>query len=398
MRRRALLGASAASLAVGRARAADKPIRIGVLNDQSGPYADVNGPGSVVAARLGVEAMGGSALGLPVEVLVGDHQNKPDIAVAIARKWFDEDGVDVVMDLANSAVALAMLDVVKQRNKISIPVGAITSELSGKSCSANSVQWAQDSWSNSVSTVRAFMEKGIKSFFYITVDYAFGIAIETDGKREIERLGGKFAGSVRHPTGTADYSSYLLQAQGSGAQVVVFANAGADTIAAIKQAHEFGLTPAQTLAAPNIYLTDIHALGLPMAQGLSYVTSWYWDMDDPSREWAKKFHAKIGKMPNDLQAAVCSATMHYLKGLAKSGTRESLATLAAMRALPVEDFFAKHGVIRADNKMVFDRYVARVKAPGESKGAWDYLALTGKVPAEQAFRPLADGGCPLVKA
>ncbi len=395
--RRTLLGAGAAIVAAGSARAAAGPIRIGVLNDQSGPYADVNGPGSVAAARLAVEEFGGAALGMPVEVLAGDHQNKPDIALAIANRWFDEEGVDVAMDLANSAVALALQDVVRQRGKISIPVGAITSDLSGKACSPNAIQWAQDSWSNSVSLVRALMQKGIDSFYYITVDYAFGISIVTDGEREIQRLGGRFAGSIRHPTGTSDFSSYLLAAQASGAKAVVLANAGTDLITAIKQAHEFGLTDSQTLGAPNIYLTDIHALGLQMAQGLSYVTSWYWDMDEPSRAWAKKFYARIGKMPNDLQAAVYSATLHYLKGVAKSGTRDALQVIGAMRAMPVEDCFAKHGTIREDNKMVFDRYTARVKKPAESKADWDFLELTAKVPADQAFRPLSEGGCALVK-
>ncbi len=396
-RRQLLLGATATAAAGfgRRARAAGAPIRIGVLNDQSGPYADINGPGSVVAARLAVEEFGPEVLGLPIEILVGDHQNKPDTAMTIARQWFAEGGVDVVADLANSAVALALQDLVRERDTISIPVGAITSELNGKFCSPNSLQWAQDSWSNSVPLIGELMKKGIDSFFYVTVDYAFGIAIEQDGKTEIERLGGKFLGSVRHPTGTTDFSSYLLSAQASGAKAIVLANAGSDLITALKQAGEFGIT--QTLSAPSIYLSEINGAGLEATQGLTYIESWYWDMDEPSRAWAKKFQAKLGKMPNNLQAAVYSCTLHYLKGLQKSGTRESLATIAAMKTMPVTDCFAKHGVIRADNKMVFDRYLARVKTPAESKGKWDYIKLGDTIPADRAFRPLAQSACPMVK-
>jgi branched-chain amino acid transport system substrate-binding protein len=395
--RRTLLGtALAAGLTINptRSRAADgAPIRIGVIGDQSGPYADVAGPGSVEAARLAAEDVGGKVLGRPVEVLAGDHQNKSDIGVAIAREWLGPGGVDMILDMGNSAIALAIQGIVRSANRVAIPVSAVTSDLSGKACSPNSIEWAQDNWSNSVALIRALRAAGRKTFFFVTVDYAFGIELESSATAEINRSGGKVVGSVHHSLDTTDFSSFLLQAQSSGADVVVFASAGANLITAIGQANEFGITAKQVVTAPSFYLSDVHAIGLERAQGLLLVQSWYWNLDDTTRAWAKRFFERRKRMPNDIHAADYSATLHYLRGIAKAGTDEAGAVIAAMRATPVNDIFTKSGVIRPDNKMVFNRYLTKVKTPQASKAPWDYLDVVATIPADQAFRSIAEAGC-----
>ncbi len=395
-RRAVLAGGIAVSLAGRRARAAE-PFRIGVLADMSGTYADVSGPVSVVAARLAVEDFGGSVLGRPIEVLSADHQNKSDVGVAIAREWLGPQNVGLIVDIGNSSVALALQGLVRDADRVAIPVSAVSSDLTGKACSPNSIHWAQDNWSNSVALVRALRKAGKKTFFFVTVDYSFGLSLESDAAAEVRKSGGKVLGAVRHPLNTTDFSSYLLQAQASGADVVVFASAGTDTVTAIEQAHEFGLTPRQVLTAPSFYLATAYAIGLAKAQGLQVMQSWYWDSNDITRAWAKRFFARRQRMPNDSHAADYSAVAHYLQAVAKVGSNEGRAVIAAMRAAPIHDMFTQDGRIREDNKMVFTRDLMRVKAPAESHGPWDLLALVGTIPPDQAFRPLDEGDCPLVK-
>ncbi len=380
-----------------RARAAE-PFRIGVLADMSGAYADVGGVNSVVAARMAVEDFGGSVLGRPIEVLSADHQNKTDIGVAIAREWLGPRGVGMILDMGNSAIALALQGLVRDADRVAIPVSAVSSDLTGKACSPNSIQWAQDNWSNGVALIRALRKAGKQTFFFVTVDYSFGLSLESDAAAEVRRSGGKVLGAVRHPLNTTDFSSYLLQAQASGADVVVFASAGTDTVNAIEQAHEFGLTPRQVLTAPSFYLATAYAIGLAKAQGLQVMQSWYWDTSDATRAWAKRFYARRQRMPNDVQAADYSAVGHYLRAVAAVGSDEGRAVVAAMRAAPVNDVFTADGRIREDNKMVFTRYLMRVKAPAESHGTWDLFALVAAIPPDQAFRPVSEGGCPFVKA
>ncbi len=394
--RRVLLTGGLA-LAAAPARAAE-PVRIGVLADMSGPYADIGGPGSVEAARMAVADFGGSVLGRPIEVLAADHQNKTDVGVSIAREWLGPRGVGLILDMGNSAIALALQGLVREANRVAIPVSAVTSDLTGKACSPNSIQWAQDNWSNGVALMRALRKAGKRTFFFVTVDYSFGISLENDAAAEVRRSGGQVVGAVRHPLNTTDFSTYLLKAQASGADVVVFASAGTDTVTAIEQAHEFGLTPRQVLTAPSFYLSTAHAIGLEKAQGLQVMQSWYWDLTDATRAWAKRFYASRQSMPNDVHAADYSAVGHYLKAVAKVGGLDGRAVIAAMRAAPIHDVFTADGRIREDNKMVFTRDLMRVKAPAESKGPWDLLALVGTIPPDQAFRPVSEGGCPFVKA
>ena len=394
--RRALLGAGLALAAAGRARAAE-PFRIGVLADMSGAYADVGGPGSVEAARMAVEDFGGHVLGRPIEVLSADHLNKTDVGVAVAREWLGPKQVNLILDMGNSAIALAVQGLVRDADRVAIPVSAVTSELTGKACSPNSIQWAQDNWSNGVALMRALRKAGRQTFFFVTVDYSFGLSLEADARAEVLRSGGKVLGAVRHPLNTTDFSSYLLQAQASGADVVVFASAGTDTVTAIEQAHEFGLTPKQVLTAPSFYLATAHAIGLQKAQGLLVMQSWYWDSNAETRAWAQRFFARRQRMPNDVQAADYSAVGHYLRAVAKTGTAQGRDVIAAMRAAPVKDVFTQDGSVRADNKMVFTRDLMRVKTPAQSHGPWDLLELVATVPPDQAFRPLNEGGCPMVK-
>ena len=397
--RRALLGGGVALAAAAGSRAhAAEPFRIGVLADMSGAYADVGGPGSVVAAQLAVEDFGGQVLGRPIEVVSADHLNKTDVGVAIAREWLGPKHVNLILDMGNSAIALAVQGLVRDANRVAIPVSAVTSELTGKACSPNSIQWAQDNWSNGVALMRALRKAGKKTFFFVTVDYSFGLSLEADARAAVLRSGGKVLGAVRHPLNTTDFSSYLLQAQASGADVVVFASAGTDTVNAIEQAHEFGLTPKQVLTAPSFYLSTAHAIGLQKAQGLLVMQSWYWNSDDQTRAWAKRFFARRQRMPNDVHAADYSAVGHYLRAVAKTGTAQGREVIAAMRAAPVKDVFTQDGTIRADNKMVFTRDLMRVKTPAQSHGEWDLFELVTTVPPDQAFRPLHEGGCPMVKS
>ena len=398
--RDAMLGMSTAVMLSGVAFAAGDTIRIGVLNDQSGPYADFQGIGSVLAAQMAVEDYGGKAAGRKVEVLSADHQNKTDVGATIARQWIDTGGVDMIADLPNSAVALAVSNVVRDKNKVLIGSGAGTSELTGKQCSPNTVHWTYDTWALGHSLAHAVVQRGGKSWFFITADYAFGHDLERQASEQVAKDGGKVLGAVRHPINVPDFSSYLLQAQSSGAQVVGLANAGADETNAIKQAAEFGLTPQQTIVGLVFDLNNVPSIGLPAAQGLLTVNAWYWDINDSSRAWAKRFEERHPKhdMPNQHQAGVYSGTLQYLKAVDKLGSAEDgKAVVAAMKAIPIDDSLFGKGQVREDGRAVHAMYLLQVKAPAQSKGKWDVFNVLATIPGEEAFRPLAEGGCPLVK-
>jgi branched-chain amino acid transport system substrate-binding protein len=388
----------AAPLPAAVAQISDGVVKIGVLNDQSGLYADLGGPGSVIAAQMAVEDFGGTVLGKPIEIVSADHQNKADIGASIARQWFDADKVDMAIDFDNSAVALAVEQLAKERNRIAIATAVGTTDFTGKACSPTGISWTYDSYALTTSLARAVMKKGLDTWFFLTVDYAFGHSLEADTTRAVLASGGKVVGSVRHPLNTADFSSYLLQAKASGAKVVALANGGGDMINATKQANEFGLPQGgQTVVSLLIFITDVHSLGLQAAQGLTFVTAFYWDRDDETRAWSQRFFARHQAMPTMPQASVYSAIQHYLKAIAAAGTDETTAVMKKMRELPVNDFYARNGHIRIDGRLMHDMYLAQVKSPAESKGPWDYYKILGTVPAEQAFRSLEEGGCPLVK-
>jgi len=371
-----------------------------VLTDLSGPYADFAGPGSVLATRMAIEDQGGKVLGRPVEVVSGDHQNKPDVGAALARRWIDTDRVDMVIDMPNSSVALAVQQVGRERSRIIINSSASTTELTGRQCSPVGFHWTSDSYALSTGTTRAVMRQGGKSWYYLTVDYEGGYALERGSEGVVKAEGGQSLGRARHPLNTSDFSSFLLQAQASRAQVVALANAGTDTINAIKQAGEFGLTKqGQRLVGIFVNVNDIKALGLPTAQGVVAMEAWYWDRDEETRAFAARFAERNrGTVPSQYQAGIYSAVRHYLKAIEAAGTDEAMAVAARMRALPVNDVFTKNGRVRADGRHVHDLYLVEVKTPAESKEPWDYYKILATVPGEQAFRPLKDGGCPFVKA
>jgi branched-chain amino acid transport system substrate-binding protein len=372
-------------------------VKIGVMNDQSGLYADLAGQGSVEAARMAVEDFGGSVNGAPIEVLSADHQNKPDVGSNIVREWIDVQDVDVVVDVPTSSVALAVTEIVKEKDRVFLVSGAATTELTGAACSPNTIHWTYDTYALAVGTGRAMVQEGGDSWFFITADYAFGHQLEADTAAIVEKEGGQVLGSVRHPLSSSDFSSYLLQAQGSGAKVIGLANAGTDTTNAIKQANEFGITQAgQQLASLLMFLTDIDALGLDVAQGLVMTTGFYWDMNEETRAWSERFNERAGQMPTMVQAGVYSAVTHYLNAVKEVGSDQAKAVVDQMRATPVNDFFAKDGRVREDGRMVHDMYLAQVKTPEESKGRWDYLKILRTIPADQAFLPIEESTCPLV--
>jgi branched-chain amino acid transport system substrate-binding protein len=372
-------------------------VRIGVLNDQSGLYADLAGQGSVTAARMAVEDFGGQVLGKPIEILSADHQNKPDVGSNIVRQWIDTNDVDVIVDVPTSSVALAVQEITRENNRVFLISGAASTDLTGAACSPTSVHWTYDTYALAVGTGRAMVEEGGDSWFFITADYAFGHSLEENTARVVRENGGEVVGTVRHPLSNADFSSYLLQAQGSGAEVIGLANAGADTTNAIKQANEFGIVQGgQQLAGLLLFISDVHSLGLDVAEGLVLTTGFYWDMDEQTREWSQRFFEQHGAMPTMVQAGVYSSVMHYLKAIEEAGTDEAQAVVAQMKEMPVNDFFARNGQIRADGRLVYDMYLAEVKTPSESEGPWDYYNILRTIPGDEAYRPLAEGGCPLV--
>jgi branched-chain amino acid transport system substrate-binding protein len=387
----ACFGVSAA-----RAQISDDVVRIGVLNDQSGLYADLGGPGSVVAAKMAVEDAGGTVLGKPVEIVFADHQNKSDVGAAIARQWFEVGKVDMAIGFDNSAVALAVEQLAADKNRIAIAGAVGSTAFTGKSCTANEASWIYDSYALTTSLAKSIVAEGLDTWFFITVDYAFGHSLEADASNAVKAAGGKVLGSVRHPLNTADFSSYLLQAQASGAKVVAFANGGGDMVNATKQANEFGLTKNQAMVTLLVFISDVHSMELKAAQKLKFVTAFYWDRDEETRAWSKRFFEKQNRMPTMPQAATYSAIRHYLGAIAAAGTDEAKAVMVKMRERPVNDFYVKNGHLREDGRLVHDMYFAQVKTPAESTKPWDYYKILGTIPGDQAFRSLADSGCPLV--
>lgn len=380
------------------AAAQDRAIKIGVLDDMTGPYADNTGPGDLQAVRMAVADFGGTVLGKPIEVVSADMQNKVDIGVGIARQWFDQDNVDMIIGVPHSAIALGVVKLAEQKNRVFLPTGAATAELTGKACSPLTVHWVYDTYGQSKTLVNALTRQGGDSFFFITVDYAFGHALEQNASEFVKAAGGKVLGSARHPLNTADFSSYLLQAQTSKAKVLMMANGGADITNAIKQAKEFGLDRAgQRLAAPLIQFPEIRSLGLKTAQGLLMASPFYWDMNPDARAFSDRFAKERGAPPTMIQAGTYGATVHYLKAVKAAGTDEAKAVMAKMRELPINDFMTKNGRIREDGRVIRDMYLMQAKAPEESKGEWDLAKIVATVPGDQAFRPLAEGGCPHVK-
>ncbi|MCK1459696.1 ABC transporter substrate-binding protein [Bradyrhizobium sp. 2] len=373
----------------------DDAVKIGILNDQSGPYADLSGQGSVVAAQMAIDEFGGTVLGKKIELLSADHQNKADIGLAKAREWFDRAGVDVVADFSNSSVGFAVQSLAKERDKVTL-IAAASSDFTGKSCSATSAQWVYTSYSNGYGLAKALVKSGYSSWFLVTVDYAFGQAFAADIRKAVSEGKGQVLGEVRHPLNTSDMSSYLLQAQSSKAKVIALASAGADMATGIKQAAEFGITD-QSLVAPIVFITDVHSLGLAAAKGLKFVTAFYWDRNEETRAWSKKFFAKRNAMPTMTQAGVYSAVRHYLRAVEAAQTDEGKAVMAKMRELPVDDIFSRNGRVRDDGLMLHDMYLVEVKQPSESKAPWDYYKILAIIPADQAFPSLEQSECPLVR-
>src|SRR5580765_2154761 len=389
-----LLAAEAAE-----AQISDGVIKIGVLNDQSSLYADLSGQGSVLAARMAVEDFGAAAKGMKVEIIFADHQNKADVGSNIARQWYDTDKVDVIADVPNSAVALAVTQITRDKGKAFLNSGAASSDLTGKACSPNTVHWTYDTWALANGTGNAIVKTGGDTWFFITSDYAFGHALERDTEAVVLKNGGKVLGKVRHPLNTSDFSSFLLQAQASKAKIIGLANAGGDTTNAIKQAAEFGIVKGgQNLAGLLVFLTDVHALGLDKAQGLIMTETFYWDTNDRTRAFAKKFAERNRQIhPTMIHAGVYSAVLHYLKSVTALKTDDGTKVIAHMKSQPTDDPLFGKGTIRADGRKIHDMYLFEVKKPAESKAPWDYYKLRATIPAAQAFRPIDQGDCPLVK-
>jgi branched-chain amino acid transport system substrate-binding protein len=371
-------------------------VRIGVLTDMSGPFSDQVGPGSLVAAQLAAEDFAKDSRNLKVEILSADHQNKPDIGLGIARHWLDQEGVAAIVDLPNSGVALAVANLMRERNRVALASSAMTSDLTGKACAPTTVQWVSDTWAQGSVMARALSQRGLRSWYFLTVDYALGHALERDAAVALTAAGGRVAGSTRHPLNLSDFGSPLLSAQRSGADVLALANTGSDMINAIKQAREFGLTPRMKVAALFIQLSDVHALGLPIAQGLQLVTAFYWNSDEVVRTWSKRFGDRMaGRMPTEDHAGVYSATLAYLRAVRDAQTLEGDQVVATMRRTPIQDPLFGAVTIRSDGRAVHNLYLFEVKAPPESVGPYDYYKLLATVPRDQAFRPLSEGGCSL---
>ncbi|HEV2676303.1 MAG TPA: ABC transporter substrate-binding protein [Aliidongia sp.] len=372
-------------------------VKVGILNDQSGPFADQSGKGSVAAAELAVDDFKKEAGPLKVEILYGDHQNKPDIGSNIVRQWVDQDGVAAVADAVNSGVGLAVNQIMKDKNRTFVATNVGTSDLTGKFCQPTTVQWNMDTWAMGNATAKALVKQGGDSWYFISFDYALGQALQRDATEALGKLGGKVVGSIKHPLGTTDFGSYLLQAQGSGAKVIAFADTGGDLITGVKQAAEFGITPKQTLAGLFTQITDVDALGLKAAQGLIVTESFYWDLNDATRAFSKRFADKMGgRMPTANQAGVYSSVLAYLRAVKAADTIDGDKVVAQMRSKPIEDPLIGPVNVRIDGRATHAMYVFRVKKPEQSKGRWDDYELLATIPAAEAFRPLADGGCPLV--
>lgn len=398
LKRMVALAAIIAAESICPATAQNGPIRIGVLNDQSGLYAEFGGLGSVTAAKMAVEDFGGKALGRDIEIVSADHQNKADIGTQIARKWFDQDNVLAIADLTNSGVALAVQGLAKEKKRITLASGPGSTRLTQEDCSPLGFAWTWDTYSSVIGTARTVLKDGGKSWFILAADYAFGKQMAEDLRKVITANGGTVAGEVRAPLSTPDFSSFLLQAQSSKAQIIALANGGADTTNSVKQASEFGIVQGgQRLASMALVISDVHALGLQAAQGIVATTGYYWDRDDESRAFGNRYMKLTGRMPGMIQAGVYSSVLHYLKALKAASTDDADVVTAKMRELPVNDFFAKNGKVRIDGKMEHDMYLIQVKAPSESKAPWDYYKILRTIPAEEASIPLSESKCPLVK-
>jgi branched-chain amino acid transport system substrate-binding protein len=386
-----LAGAAAAV-----AQVSDDVVKIGVLTDMTGAYSDLAGPGSIIAAQMAAEDFGGKVLGKPIVIVSADHQNKADVASSIARKWFDEEHVDAIADLVSSSTALAVMPVAAEKKRITLLSGPGSSAIERDKCTAYNVHYTYNTYSMAAGTGRAVVQRGGKSWFFITADYVFGKSLEADTSKVVIASGGKILGEVKAPFPTTDFSSYLLQAQSSGAKIIGLANAGADTINAIKQANEFGITPKQSLAGLLVFLSDVHSLGLPTAKGMYLTTAFYWDRNEESRKWSKRFFERHKKMPTMVQAGVYSELMHYFRAIQAAGTDNSDKVMAKMRETPINDFFMKNGHIGVDGLNRHEMYLAQVKTPAESKYPWDYYKILKTIPAAEAFEP-PDPSCPQVK-
>ncbi len=394
-----MIGAAFGALLAGAAQAQQINLKVGVMNDRSGLYADLSGEGSVIAARMAIEDFKAADKGMKVDVVSADHQNKPDVGSTIARQWYDQDGVDIILDVPTSSVALAVSQITRDKNRIHINSGAATSDLTGKACSPNTVHWTYDTYALAQGTGGAMVKAGGDSWFFMTADYAFGHALERDTAAVVTKNGGKVLGAVRTPFPGTDFSSFLLQAQGSRAKVIGLANAGGDTINSIKQAGEFGIVAGgQKLAGLLVFVSDVHSLGLQAAQGLVLTESFYWDQNDQTRAWSDRF-AKLngGRKPSMVQAGVYSGLLHYLKAVEAAKSKDAPAVMAKMKELPTDDPLFGKGSVRADGRKMHDMYLFEVKKPSESKGPWDYYKQVAVLKADEAFRPLADSECPLVK-
>ena len=391
-----LAGVSTSAMAQGKL--SGDTVKIGVLTDMSGLYADYGGPGAVAAAKMAVKDFGGKMFGKPIEVVNADHQNKPDVAKNVTQQWFDRDGVDMTVENLNSSVALAVQALGKEKNKITIVTGAASARMTNEDCAPGTgIHYLMDTIALSNVVGKAIVKDGGDSWYFLTADYAFGHSLEKDTSEVVKAAGGTVRGAVRHPLATGDFSSFLLQAQTSGAKVVGLANAGGDTVNSIKAAAEFGLTKKQSLAALLMLITDVHAIGLNTAQGLYLTEGWYWDLNPETRAWAQKYEAEMKRKPNSNHASVYSSTMHYLKAVQAAGTDDTAAVMKKMQDTPINDMFAKNGKLRPDGRMVHDMYLFQVKSPAESKGAWDYYNLKGTIKGDEAFQSLAQSRCAALK-
>lgn len=392
-------GLALAGPAYAQTKISDDVVKIGVLTDMSGQFSHEAGDGSVTAVKMAVEDFGGTVLGKPIEVIVADHQNRNEVAIAKAREWYDVGKVDLIANLINSSIALAVTNVAQEKNKIAIVNGSGSSRLTGDSCTPNSIHYAYDTYALGQGTGKALIKEGLNSWYFLTADYAFGHALEADTASVVKANDGTVVGSIRYPIDTADHSSFLLQAQASKAKVVAVAGSGTTFINAVKSAKDFGLTDGgkQTIAGLLVWITDIDSMGLATAQGLVLTNGFYWDRDEETRAFSKKFFAKMKRMPHMGDAGDYSSTMHYLNAIKAAGTDDAKIVMAKMREMPVNDFFAKNGRVREDGRFIHDMYVYEVKKPSESKYAWDYYKLRAVIPGDEAFRPLSESKCPLVK-
>ncbi|MDM1715413.1 ABC transporter substrate-binding protein [Thiopseudomonas alkaliphila] len=397
---KAISGIVAAGLLSTTAQAAisDNEIRIGYLADMSGTYRDLSGPGGLEAVKMAIEDFGGQVDGKKIVIFNADDLNKPDVGANTVRQWIDEKNVDVITGLAATSVVMAVNKVVEQEDKLALISASASSSLTNEYCSPNHIHWVYDTYALSNGTAHAVLEEGGKSWFVLAADYAFGHSLEQDITKVVESEGGTVVGKVRHPFPSNDFSSYILQAQGSGAEVVALANAGADLVNALQTASQFGLTQAgQKLAGMVVFLNDVHSMGLEVTQDLMLTTGWYWDMNDETRAWAKRYYDRVGRMPSMTHAGMYSSTLHYLNAVKATGSDDTQTVRAKMIETPVNDMFAKNGQLREDGRMVHDMYLAQVKKPSESKSEWDLYKILRTIPGDQAYRPLADSQCKLVK-